>query len=162
MASEDHKRTVVLAIDASKHSQGSFNFFMDNVYRTDDFVVLVHIPEAPTLPTFSFKSGSIAPPIDEWKSAIETALDKVHKLENEYEVQLIAKKVSHRTHVEHYRSPGEGIIRYAEKENAQLIVMGTRGLDPLRRTLLGSVSDYVVRHSHVPVLICPLPAELKE
>ena len=58
---------------------------------------------------------------------------------------------------ESQKSPGEGIISVAEAENADLIVMGTRGLDVVRRTLLGSVSDYVVRHAHVPVLICPGP-----
>ena len=54
-----------------------------------------------------------------------------------------------------YKNPGEGIIAAAETENANLIVMGTRGLDMIRRTLLGSVSDYVVRHSRIPVLVCP-------
>jgi len=29
------------------------------------------------------------------------------------------------------------------------------GLDAIRRTFLGSVSDYVIHHSKVPVLICP-------
>ena len=53
------------------------------------------------------------------------------------------------------RNPGQGIIQLAESEKADMIVMGTRGLDALRRTLLGSVSDYVIRHSSVPVIICP-------
>jgi len=50
--------------------------------------------------------------------------------------------------------PGEGIIRVAKDEEASIIVTGTRGLGKLRRTLLGSVSDYLVHHSHVPVLVC--------
>jgi len=29
------------------------------------------------------------------------------------------------------------------------------GLSAIRRTFLGSVSDYVIHHSKVPVLICP-------
>ena len=47
-------------------------------------------------------------------------------------------------------------MEIAENEHANLVVMGTRGLDVIRRTLIGSVSDYVVRHSKVPVLICPI------
>ncbi len=53
------------------------------------------------------------------------------------------------------KDPGHGVVTAAEAEGASLIVMGTRGLDVIRRTLLGSVSDYVVRHSKVPVLVCP-------
>jgi len=53
------------------------------------------------------------------------------------------------------KNAGQGIIGVAEAEKAQLIVMGTRGLDAIRRTFLGSVSDYVIHHSKIPVLICP-------
>ena len=33
--------------------------------------------------------------------------------------------------------------------------MGSRGLNTLRRTFMGSVSDYVLHHVHVPVMIVP-------
>ena len=38
-----------------------------------------------------------------------------------------------------------------------MIVMGTRGMGVVRRTLLGSISDYVVHHAHCPVLVCREP-----
>jgi nucleotide-binding universal stress UspA family protein len=41
----------------------------------------------------------------------------------------------------------------AEELGAGLIVMGSRGQGRLRRALLGSVSDAVVRHAHCPVTI---------
>ena len=50
--------------------------------------------------------------------------------------------------------PGEIIVDMAEKESASMVVMGTRGLGKIRRTLLGSVSDYVVHHCGCPVLVC--------
>ncbi len=41
----------------------------------------------------------------------------------------------------------------AEEINAGLVVLGTRGLGSVRRTILGSVSDYVLHHAHCPVTI---------
>jgi nucleotide-binding universal stress UspA family protein len=49
--------------------------------------------------------------------------------------------------------PDAEIVDLAEELEAGLIVMGSRGLGGLRRMLLGSVSDSVVRHAHCPVLV---------
>jgi nucleotide-binding universal stress UspA family protein len=49
--------------------------------------------------------------------------------------------------------PDEQIVDLAEEIGAGLIVMGSRGLGGIRRALMGSVSDSVVRHAHCPVLI---------
>ena len=45
------------------------------------------------------------------------------------------------------------IVALAEELQADLIVMGCRGLGGVRRALMGSVSDSVVRHAHCPVLV---------
>ncbi len=47
----------------------------------------------------------------------------------------------------------EEIVAVAEEIGAGLIVTGSRGLGGIRRALMGSVSDSVVRHAHCPVLI---------
>lgn len=49
--------------------------------------------------------------------------------------------------------PGKKIIETAEKENCDLIIMGSRGLNALSRVMLGSVSNKVLNHSKVSVLI---------
>jgi nucleotide-binding universal stress UspA family protein len=56
------------------------------------------------------------------------------------------------THLREGRADEE-IVEVAEEIGAGLIVMGSRGYGRLRRALLGSVSDAVVRHAHCPVTI---------
>jgi nucleotide-binding universal stress UspA family protein len=56
------------------------------------------------------------------------------------------------THVAVGRPDAE-IVRLAEELQAGLIVIGSRGLGGVRRALMGSVSDSVVRHAHSPVLV---------
>jgi nucleotide-binding universal stress UspA family protein len=49
--------------------------------------------------------------------------------------------------------PDAEIVSTGEEIGAGLIVMGSRGLGGLRRALMGSVSDSVVRHAHCPVMV---------
>jgi nucleotide-binding universal stress UspA family protein len=48
--------------------------------------------------------------------------------------------------------PSRAIIRFAEAEDVDLIVMGTHGRGGLRRLLMGSVAEGVVRGAPCPVL----------
>ena len=49
--------------------------------------------------------------------------------------------------------PESEILRIAEEIGADLVVVGSRGLGPLGRVLMGSVSESVVRHAHCSVLV---------
>jgi nucleotide-binding universal stress UspA family protein len=49
--------------------------------------------------------------------------------------------------------PADEIVAYAQDEGVGLIVMGSRGQGGIRRALMGSVSDAVVRHAHCPVMV---------
>jgi nucleotide-binding universal stress UspA family protein len=55
-------------------------------------------------------------------------------------------------------SPGEAIVSAAEAERADLVVLGTHGRTGINRSLLGSVSDHVVRHAPCPVVVVRGPA----
>lgn len=50
-------------------------------------------------------------------------------------------------------SPGAALCDLAASLPADAIVLGTRGRGGLRRAVLGSVSDHVVRHAPCPVVI---------
>jgi len=45
------------------------------------------------------------------------------------------------------------IVEYAERENIDLIVIGTRGRSAFKRLLLGSIASGVVTHAHCPVMV---------
>lgn len=49
--------------------------------------------------------------------------------------------------------PGEAIVSAAEAESVDLIVVGSHGRGPVGRFLVGSVSDFIVRHASCPVLV---------
>jgi nucleotide-binding universal stress UspA family protein len=49
--------------------------------------------------------------------------------------------------------PEYTILEAAQRERSDLVVVGSRGLSGVARVLLGSVSEYVVRHAHCSVLV---------
>ena len=49
--------------------------------------------------------------------------------------------------------PGYDIVKFAKNKKFDLIVIGARGRTSLRETFLGSVSNYVIHKSKIPVLI---------
>ena len=60
--------------------------------------------------------------------------------------------VKHRTLVAH-GSPAEEIIRVAEQQHIDLIVIATHGHTGLKHLFMGSVAERVIRHAHCPVLV---------
>lgn len=52
---------------------------------------------------------------------------------------------------------GQWIVRIAEREQCDLIVMGSHGMGFIKSVLLGSTSHYVVNHSRkIPVFLVPV------
>ena len=54
------------------------------------------------------------------------------------------------------------VILDAVRDNADLLVLGSRAYGPVRRALLGSVSAAVIRHAPCPVLVTPRVASRRE
>ena len=50
-------------------------------------------------------------------------------------------------------SPSDGILSFAEKNNVDMIVMGSHGRAGFRKLVLGSVASSITAKSHCPVLI---------
>lgn len=64
-----------------------------------------------------------------------------------------------KTHVLDAMDVPRAICECAQKEKADYIAMASHGRSGLRRLLLGSVAEEVLRHSHVPVIVFPPPPE---
>lgn len=143
------KRTVVIAIDESEHSEFAFDFFAEKIHREDDRVVLVHVPEYNNiLSTSSFLTDPniVTELLKDNEERISDLIDK-------YTTKM--KDVHMSGHVKQQcGKPGEAIIETTREEGAAMLVLGTRGMGLLRRTFTGSVSDYCLHHSDIPVLIC--------
>jgi len=56
-------------------------------------------------------------------------------------------------------SSADTILRHADSLGASLIIMGTHGHGKLYHLILGSVSNTVLKHAKVPVLLVPVRGE---
>ncbi len=79
----------------------------------------------------------------------------VSKKKAQARIQAMARKkgISFKKIVVTEGSAAKKIIETAEKEKADLIVMGKRGQSLVEKIMIGSVANHVLRHSPVPVLV---------
>jgi len=76
----------------------------------------------------------------------EKYLDKVKVKANEKDIQIKTEIISS-------KNIAGGILDFAEENNIDLIVIGTRGRSGFKKLLLGSVASHVVTYAHCPVLV---------
>ncbi|XP_060069571.1 universal stress protein in QAH/OAS sulfhydrylase 3'region-like [Ylistrum balloti] len=150
MAESDNTRVVAIAIDGSAYAEQAFDWYMENIRRENDSLVLIHVPESYDLHLAS--PGVV-------QQILEELEVKVKAIEDKYKAKVDGKiQGKFRTGS---GKPGEVIVKIADEEKAGMIVTGTRGQGKFRRTVMGSVSDYIVHHAHVPVLVCRKEKDLK-
>ncbi|KAL3307427.1 hypothetical protein Ciccas_014057 [Cichlidogyrus casuarinus] len=147
-------RKVLIAVDASEHSRWSFDWYLDHIMRPDDHVHFYHVFEAPSLPPISM-SNLTNIPTEEWGNRLQEKIQSIAMMEQDYQTDCQRKQLKCSFINENRDHTGESICEEAVKCNATLILVGSRGLGALKRTILGSVSDYVLHHSKVPVLMVP-------
>lgn len=148
MASGD--RRIVIAIDASEQAEHAFQWYLKTIHRPDNHVILVHVPEI----LDSERNRMVYVTATQWEEALKKEQARVKELEEKYNTKILENGMSGTIKSEGGTKPGEVIVRLADEEKASMIVMGTRGLGKVRRTIMGSVSDYVVHHAHCPVIVC--------
>jgi nucleotide-binding universal stress UspA family protein len=143
--------TILLATDGSEEAQVAAKTAADLAKSTNSELHLIYVGHMPSIFYESAGTMALDPDLqsrmeEEAEEAARTNLEKqVQKIGEEgIEVAAIHTSVGF---------PDVEIVGLAERLGAGLIVMGSRGRGPLKRALMGSVSDSVVRHAHCPVLV---------
>jgi nucleotide-binding universal stress UspA family protein len=79
------------------------------------------------------------------------ALERISKMHKDlaHEKDIRSFKLTLKTEEGH---PADMILQTAEKENIDLVVMGASGKHAVKRFILGSIAEKVVRHAKCPVL----------
>ncbi|CAH1780999.1 unnamed protein product [Owenia fusiformis] len=81
---------------------------------------------------------------------------RVQQLFKTFTQQLHKRNIKCSVHDKVSTQPGQTICDFVTSLNADVVVMGSRGQGKARRTILGSVSDYVLHHANIPVLVIPM------
>lgn len=145
------QKTNIVCMDGSEEAEKAFKWYVKNVHNDTCYVIIVHCVDHRKLNTY----GSIWQPSDyglilqAYREEEKRADAIVEKLQQDLKVSGVKGEV--------LKSSGEAgptVIGIAQNRKANMILTGCRGLGTMRRTFLGSVSDYIMHHSEVPVLVC--------
>jgi nucleotide-binding universal stress UspA family protein len=135
-------RTWVVGIDGSAASTHALETALKFVHKHDD-VVLVHVHGCNRNPGAEHASK------DQHLLTDAEALATKALPSNSVRIEFIESSAA----------PGDALVTYALHHSAYCIVLGTKGVTGLIGALLGSVSDFVVRHADRNVLLVPPPPE---
>ena len=141
-------KKVLFCTDFSENADYAFEFAYGIAKRDEGLLYILYL--IPENPHQAFAEGIIPADI----------LEKIHKefeeaLVNNYKEQYV-KKMEDGVKFEIVTKSGredDEIIKFAEQEKVDLIVMGTHGRTGVEHVLLGSVAEKVLRESPFPVFI---------
>lgn len=133
-------RRLVVGVDGSPNSERAIDWAIDNA-NSGDTVVLVSAWSPVVVPadmavSYTFDDSGARKLLDDAVARVKPAADaKGVKVEGVFETT----------------DPRTAIL----STKADLVVVGARGHGGIAGLLLGSVADYVSRHSKIPVVIVP-------
>lgn len=141
-------KKILVCLDGSSLTEQILPYATEVALCSDSKVVLLEVTVPP--------SAVVQPLIGYYQA---TPLEKIQRdgvVAGEY-LQRVAKRLRRkRLHVECVTlpgDPGKTIVNYATQNDIDLIALGTHGHSGLGRLVFGSVADFVLRHSELPILM---------
>jgi len=145
---------VLVAVDASEIAEKSFDWYFEKIHRPENEVLVLSNSDAPTLLGQVAQSTGAAFPGAKVEDMSSEADRKTTKIEAKYKDKLSKHTKNGKVIMDSSDDkPGKVIVDTAEQYDVHLIVIGARGLGALKRTFLGSVSNYVVNNCKKPVVV---------
>jgi nucleotide-binding universal stress UspA family protein len=144
-------RKAVIAVDGSAGSMAAVRFLTALPLARTLAIRLLAVAEPPRLPVVAPEvlGAPLLSALDESARARRSQLDDMLG-RVEAELSLRVADVERSAVLGH---PAEEIIAAAGEPNVGLVVLGARGLGPVKRLVLGSVSERVLHHAPCPVLV---------
>lgn len=135
---------VLVAVDGSKEAESAFRKAVQVAKRNDAALGLVHVIDTRAFSSVANYDTSMADKATEYADEL---------LEGYKENASNAGVVKVESYIE-YGSPKTAITKEAATAfKADLIMCGATGLNAVERLLIGSVSEYIIRHSPCDVLV---------
>jgi nucleotide-binding universal stress UspA family protein len=139
---------ILVAVDGSDASIDAAKYATQIASRYDSDLIALYV----ILSDISIFGPDTPTHINVLKQQAQEVLDKVKGISVD-SIGNRDRKLRIRSELIGSASAVGGIVGFAEKENVDLIVVGTRGRSGFKKLLLGSVASGVVNYAHCPVLI---------
>nr|NP_001140048.1 YXIE protein [Salmo salar]ACM09404.1 yxiE precursor [Salmo salar] len=155
-----YTRRIVIPMDGSGCGNRALEIYMSIFHQPNDYVVLVHIHQPPTLSGLSLAAAPTLYMSHEYRKSVEDSVVKCQKYGQQLKQQAINLGLKFKIVLATVqgRGCGDTILSIAKEYDPSLIIIGSRGLGTFSRFMLGSTSDFLVHHSELPVCVVP-PAQ---
>ncbi|TNN07000.1 Universal stress protein [Schistosoma japonicum] len=154
--STGNKKIVLMPVDGSNHSERAFQWYLDNLRSEDDELLFVCVIE-PIFATPIIELAMASPPITDIMQSMQDNIENGKKMLQKYLMKARKHGVVCQGFAHVDAKPGPTLVKVADEHKVDIIIMGSRGLGMIRRTLLGSVTNYIMHHSKTPLVVIPPP-----
>lgn len=141
-------KRILVPLDGSDYSfrAAEYAILLSKMSNAD--ILCLHCIVNPPYGQYMTAGFLIASYIDEAKKDANIWYDKVRKMASNEGIKIASTET-----ILDISSAADSIVDYADKNNVDLIVIGTKGRTRIKRFLVGSVASGVVMHSGCPVLV---------